>query len=71
MNINKRHSKLKSWSNKTPNASYTHRWQQGKSPRTFKHIWFFLPTHEANRKKPKEFKFLPPQTNKQRKTWTI
>ena len=25
MNINKRHSKLKSWCNKTPNASYTHR----------------------------------------------
>jgi len=28
MNINKRHSKLKSWSNKTPNASYTHRYGQ-------------------------------------------
>jgi PKD repeat protein/photosystem II stability/assembly factor-like uncharacterized protein len=26
MNINKRHSKLKVWCNKTPNASYTHRY---------------------------------------------
>ncbi len=30
MNINKRHSKLKVWCNKTPNASYTHRCMQFK-----------------------------------------
>jgi len=39
MNINKRHSKFKSWCNKTPNASYTHRYGQGKERhRTMKEI---------------------------------
>jgi len=35
------------------------RWQQGEKANTHLNTFGFLPTHKADRKKPKEFKSLP------------